>query len=178
MHQKRGKQPLNESRLFRSNDPIYQRRKDPIPALRLVLMPPMCFFANMKRSSALILSMVIAKRKPKRRSLAAPIYVIVMLLALSPSLAVKAHTPDEDDSPAELNRRIAELCGEDKFKEAIPLAEKLVDLTRRAKGDEDPDTASGLNSLAGLYGVMGDYAKAEPLCKNATRCPRWKTTGF
>jgi hypothetical protein len=29
------------------------------------------------------------------RSLAAPIYVIVMLLALSSSLAVKAHTPDE-----------------------------------------------------------------------------------
>ena len=100
-------------------------------------------------------------------SFAAPIYVIVMLLALGSSLAVKAHTPDDDDNPAELNRRIAELCGEDKFKEAIPLAEKLVVLTKRAKGDEDPDTASSLNSLAGLYGVTGDYAKAEPLCKEA-----------
>ena len=80
---------------------------------------------------------------------------------------LKQQTPDEDDNPAELNRRIGNCLSEDKFKEAIPLAEKLVVLTKRAKGDEDPDTASSLNSLAGLYGVTGDYAKAEPLCKEA-----------
>src|SRR5271165_2402677 len=98
-------------------------------------------------------------------SFAAPIYLIVLLLALGFSVVVNAQAPADDDSPAELNRRIVELYREGKFKEAIPLAEKLVALTKRAKGDEDPDTATSLNNLAELYQATGDYAKTEPLLK-------------
>src|ERR1700726_2932420 len=91
---------------------------------------------------------------------AAPIYVIVILLALGFSFIVNAQAPAEDDSPAELSRRIEELYQQGKYKEAIPLAEKLVVLRKRAKGDEDPDTATSLHNLAALYEDMGEYAKA------------------
>ena len=90
-----------------------------------------------------------------------------MLLALGFSVVANAEAPAEDDSPGELIGRIEELSQKGKYKEAIPLAEKLVVLTRRAKGDEDPDTATSLNNLAALYEDMGEYAKAEPLFKEA-----------
>jgi hypothetical protein len=69
-------------------------------------------------------------------SFIAPIYVIVIILALGFSFAVKAQAPAENDSPAELGKRIEELYQQGKYKEAIPLAEKLIVLTKRVKGDE------------------------------------------
>jgi tetratricopeptide (TPR) repeat protein len=100
-------------------------------------------------------------------SFAAPIYLVVLLLALGFSFVVNAQALAEDDSPAELNRRIDELYQQGKFKEAIPLAEKLVALTKQARGEDDAETAASINLLARLYESSGDYAKAEPLYKEA-----------
>src|SRR5260370_9129967 len=100
-------------------------------------------------------------------SFAAPIYLVVLLLALGFSFVVNAQALAEDDSPAELNRRIDELYQQGKFKEAIPLAEKLVALTKQARGEDDAETAATINLLARLYERTGDYAKAEPLYKQA-----------
>ena len=100
-------------------------------------------------------------------SFAAPICVIVIILGLGFSFLVNAQAPAEDDSPAELNRRIDELYKDGKFKEAIPLAEKLVALTKQARGEEDAETAASINLLAHLYEKTGDYTTAEPLYKEA-----------
>ncbi len=100
-------------------------------------------------------------------SFAAPICVIVIILGLGFSFLVNAQAQAEDDSPAELNRRIDELYNEGKFKEAIPLAEKLVALIKQQRGEEDAETAASINLLAHLYERTGDYAKAEPLYKEA-----------
>src|SRR5271165_6230530 len=100
-------------------------------------------------------------------SFAAPICVIVIILGLGFGFLVNAQVPAEDDSPAELNRRIDELYNEGKFKEAIPLAEKLVALIKQARGEEDAETAASINLLAHLYERTGDYAGAEPLYKEA-----------
>jgi CHAT domain-containing protein/tetratricopeptide (TPR) repeat protein len=98
-------------------------------------------------------------------SLAAPICVIVMLLALGFSSVVNAQAPADGDSPAELTRRIMELYGEGKFREAIPLAERLV--TKQPRGLDDSQSAASINLLALLYKSTGEYAKAEPLYKEA-----------
>jgi tetratricopeptide (TPR) repeat protein len=91
-----------------------------------------------------------------------------MLLAFGGlSCTVQAQAPADDHSPAELKRQIDELYREGKFREAIPLAEKVVFLTKRAKGEEHPDTATSLNDLAELYEAVGDYTKAEPLYQKA-----------
>ena len=61
------------------------------------------------------------------------------------------------------------MFAEGNYKEAIPLAEKAIEIVRRERGPEDPDTATSLNNLAELYRVMGNYAKAEPLYQEALR---------
>ena len=99
---------------------------------------------------------------------AAPLCLIVMLLAFGGlSCTVQAQAPADDHSPAELKRQIDELYREGKFREAIPLAEKVVFLTKRAKGEEHPDTATSLNDLAELHEAVGDYTSAPD------RQPRW-----
>jgi hypothetical protein len=80
-------------------------------------------------------------------------------LALGLISALKANASAEDNTPAELNGKILELHREGKFKEAIPLAEKAVVLTKRAKGDEDAETATSLNNLVELYRATDDYTK-------------------
>jgi len=95
------------------------------------------------------------------------VVAVTFLVGCGSSFAVKAQTAAEGDSPAELNPRIVELFRAGKYKEAIPLAEKVVVLMKRAKGDEDPDTAASLETLGSLYYETGDYARAEPLLKEA-----------
>jgi tetratricopeptide (TPR) repeat protein len=91
--------------------------------------------------------------------------VIVMLLAPGVSSVGSGQPAAQEESPAELNQRILKLYQQGKYKEAIPLAEKLVALTRQMKGEDDPDTAQSLNNLAVLYQYMGDYAKAETVAQ-------------
>jgi Flp pilus assembly protein TadD len=72
-----------------------------------------------------------------------------------------------DEDLQALNQRIVALFKQGKYQEAIPLAEKAVDMTRRLRGTEDPQTAETLNNLAMLYSKMGENAKAEPLFEQA-----------
>ena len=74
------------------------------------------------------------------------------MVAIGLSFAFIARAHAQDDTPEELNRRIQELYHQGRFKEAIPLAEKAVVLTKSAKGDGDPVTAQSLNNLAAVRG--------------------------
>jgi tetratricopeptide (TPR) repeat protein/CHAT domain-containing protein len=100
-------------------------------------------------------------------SFAALIYLIVLFLTFGLGSALNAEAPDVDNNSAELSRRVLELDQQGKYQAAIPLAEKLVALTKQARGSEDAETAATINQLAILHYQMGDYAKAEPLFKEA-----------
>jgi len=67
----------------------------------------------------------------------------------------------------ELDKKAAELYRAGKYQEAIPIAEKVVQLREKLYGSDHPATADSLNKLAMLYKNMGDYAKAEPLYQRA-----------
>ena len=54
-----------------------------------------------------------------------------------------------------------------KYQEAIPLAQRILEVTEKIYGRENTYTASQLNALGLLYYDMGDYAKAEPIFKEA-----------
>ena len=77
--------------------------------------------------------------------------IIVIILVIGLSLAFTAEVLAEDDSPAELNRQIAELYRQAKYKEAVLPAEKLLALTRNARGDEDLQTMRAINALGLLF---------------------------
>jgi tetratricopeptide (TPR) repeat protein len=75
----------------------------------------------------------------------------------------------EDDDPNALNQQVNQLIKQGKYQEAIPIAEKAVEVAKRVRGPEDPDTTTALNNLGNLYQDMGEYAKAEPLLQEALR---------
>src|SRR5260370_30346400 len=53
------------------------------------------------------------------------------------------------------------------YHKAEPLYKKALEIRRKARGREHPDTAESMDNLADLYWAIGDYAKAEPLYKEA-----------
>jgi CHAT domain-containing protein/tetratricopeptide (TPR) repeat protein len=62
-----------------------------------------------------------------------------------------------------LNRKVTELDGAGRYAEAIPLAEKSLQLTRAQLGDEHIESASRQGWLAHLYSAQGRFAEAGPL---------------
>ena len=54
-----------------------------------------------------------------------------------------------------------------KYAEAVPLAQRAVELAEKQFGPEHPEMATSLNELALLYHAQGRYAEAEPLLKRS-----------
>jgi tetratricopeptide (TPR) repeat protein len=73
---------------------------------------------------------------------------------------------------ARLNQEIVRLHGQGRYAEALALAQRSLDLSRRLLGDAHPDVAQSLNNLAALYQAMGRYAEAEPLYQEALALSR------
>lgn len=62
-----------------------------------------------------------------------------------------------------LSEQVVKLFAEDKHDEALPLAMRSLAIRERILGPNDPNVAAILNSVAEIYRIKGDYAKAEPL---------------
>jgi tetratricopeptide (TPR) repeat protein len=71
----------------------------------------------------------------------------------------------EDDDPSGLNQ----LIEEGRYQEAIPIAERAVEVAKRVRGPEHPETAEALSNLGLVFEKIGDDAKAEPLYREALR---------
>ncbi|WP_287278778.1 MULTISPECIES: tetratricopeptide repeat protein [unclassified Okeania] len=72
----------------------------------------------------------------------------------------------EQEELAEVKRlveQIIQLNQQGKYAEAIPLAEKALEIRKRALGDNHLDVARSLNDLGRLYQSQGKYKEAEPL---------------
>ncbi len=76
----------------------------------------------------------------------------------------------------QLNQQVMKLYQAGKYAEAIPLAQKVLEISEKALGPDNPDLSHFLDNLALLYYAMGDYAKAEPLARRALGI-REKTLG-
>ena len=66
-----------------------------------------------------------------------------------------------------LNQEISKLAGAGKFKEALPIAERAVEVSKRTHGLEDPTTANSLDNLGQLFLDLGDFSQAERLFQQA-----------
>jgi tetratricopeptide (TPR) repeat protein len=66
-----------------------------------------------------------------------------------------------------LTQQVLELYGQGRFSQAIPLAERALEIHERELGPQHADTATALNNLAQLYHEAGDYAKAERMYERA-----------
>jgi len=90
------------------------------------------------------------------------LFVIIFLLVYVLVASAQENTGGETE---QLARQILELNRLGKYFEAVPLAQRLVEITKRALGEGHPDYATSLNTLAFLYDMQGKYAEAEPLYK-------------
>lgn len=88
----------------------------------------------------------------------------LVVIVISSSLGAQEGSIQEAN---QLNAQAAELAGQGRYREAIPLAEHVVEILEKALGPEHMDTAAALSDLAWLYKASGEYAKAEPLFKRA-----------
>ena len=112
-------------------------------------------------------SHIIASRchfmtRPLAKSLSVLLTVGFWILACPASWA-------EDDDPNALNQQVTQLIEQGKYREAIPIAERAVEVSKRVRGPEQPETVEALNNLGLLFQKIGDYAKAEPLYQEALR---------
>lgn len=71
-----------------------------------------------------------------------------------------------------LNQQIAQLYQQGRYQEAIAPAIHLCDLVRQHMGENNPNYATCLNNLAGLYNAIGNYTEAEPLLQQALEIQR------
>src|SRR5262245_2474725 len=66
-----------------------------------------------------------------------------------------------------LYKKASDLRRAGKYEEALPSAERALEIRERVLGPDHPDVAAAINILAVLYENKGDYAKAEPLYQRA-----------
>jgi tetratricopeptide (TPR) repeat protein/CHAT domain-containing protein len=67
----------------------------------------------------------------------------------------------------DLIRRIQELYNVGRYAEAVPFAEKAIELTRKQRGENRTEFAIAISWLAYLFEAQGHYAEAEPLYKRS-----------
>ena len=93
----------------------------------------------------------------------------VVLLALGFWILVGEAPLAEGDDPSALNQRVNQLIEQGKYQEAIPIAERAVELAKHTLGPDHPKTADALNDLGFIFQEIGNYAKAEPIYQEALR---------
>jgi CHAT domain-containing protein/Tfp pilus assembly protein PilF len=67
----------------------------------------------------------------------------------------------------QLTGRVVQLYQQGKIHEALPLAQKALEIRKQLLSDRHPDYAHSLHNLAALYHAQGEYSKAVPLYRQA-----------
>ena len=91
--------------------------------------------------------------------------VVLACVLLVAGIATTGSALAQPDDLAALNQRISELYSAAQYAEAIPLAERSLELIRSQKGQDHVDTATRMAWVALLYRYQGRTAEAEPLFK-------------
>jgi tetratricopeptide (TPR) repeat protein len=95
---------------------------------------------------------------------------VILFFSFVPCISLLAAVSSEDQSKiASLNKKVGQLYQAGKFAEAIPIAQKSLQLSEKTRGKDARDTATSLDDLGLLYIEMADYAKAEPLLQRSLK---------
>ena len=89
------------------------------------------------------------------------ILVVVFLCAWgSPA---RCQSPDEKKEAQALYKKLKTLYKARRYQEALPVAQRFVQMLEQSSGPDHPDTAFSLLNLAKLYRSMGAFDKAHSL---------------
>jgi tetratricopeptide (TPR) repeat protein/CHAT domain-containing protein len=98
--------------------------------------------------------------------------VTFVFFSFACGLEAKSKSKDSPAPSDEVTKMLLEadaLSEKGSYAEALPLYQKALDQRLQQLGEENPDTAVAMNSLASIYKKMGDPAKALPLYERALR---------
>jgi tetratricopeptide (TPR) repeat protein len=97
--------------------------------------------------------------------------IIILLVNVSCISTVKnnelKHAQNDKSEVEQLGQKVIQLYEQAAYSDAIPIAQKVLDINEKVLGPDHPSVAQSLNNLALLYYSLGDYAKAEPLNKRS-----------
>ncbi len=99
----------------------------------------------------------------------APVLFVILSLAQIPSplLGQVSNVDSLLVAALSLDAQVISLHQEDRYGEAIPLAERALEIREAAQGVDHLAVATSLNTLASLYHAEARYADAEPLFQRA-----------
>jgi len=63
--------------------------------------------------------------------------------------------------------KLTDCLNKENMRRPSPLQKERLTVTKRARGQEHPETADALDNLGLLFQKIGDYAKVEPLYQEA-----------
>ena len=69
--------------------------------------------------------------------------------------------------PETLIQEMTSLRQQGKYDQAVVVGKKVLEIAEREYNSDNPNVATVLNNLAGLYESQGQYAAAEPLYKRS-----------
>ncbi|MBI5821355.1 MAG: CHAT domain-containing protein [Verrucomicrobia bacterium] len=93
-----------------------------------------------------------------------PVFLAALLLISNCAIGV-----DSAEEVSTLVSQIVSLYQQGKCAEALPLARRALEITEKAQGPNDRDTATCLTSVAEILVSLGDYTQAEPLHQRALK---------
>jgi tetratricopeptide (TPR) repeat protein len=103
--------------------------------------------------------------KPRRKAAVVfrllPVFLFATCVAL-PVFAQDAHWET-------LNTRVKNLYTREKYAEALPIAEEMLQTAEAAWGPNDPRVAVSLDNLASIRSAQDNFAAAEPLAQRALK---------
>ena len=92
---------------------------------------------------------------------------LVIVVNLLLAATVVPSSASQTNNVTELAKRVASLYEQDRYAEAIPLAERVLAIREKTLGPNHPIVAMALNDLAVMYLFAGRSADAEPLYNRA-----------
>ena len=101
--------------------------------------------------------------KKANSAIRAALIAVVLIAGVTQSLPAWAQSAELDAA----FEKYEELKKQGKYHEAIPFAQKFIELAKEEFGETHHHYAAGLNNLAGLYSDQGRYDDAEPLHKHS-----------
>ncbi|MEM8719517.1 MAG: tetratricopeptide repeat protein [Cyanobacteria bacterium P01_G01_bin.39] len=106
------------------------------------------------------------KENLKNKWLFIVVMTMTIILGINKPISVLSQTTVEQEQQLaevkKIDQEIVDLFNQGKFYQAIPLAQKALEIRKKILGAEHPDVAASLNNLAELYLNQGEYDKAEP----------------
>jgi len=125
-----------------------------------------CFFLNLVRLD-------LNHLRPNRWGIAAIALLLFTLLGAGTQQPVKGRertavqTQQSVEEAKRLVEQINKLRAAEKYAEAIPLAERLIEMVEKESGPEHVVVAQLINGLAELYRMTRNFVRAEPLYQRA-----------